>query len=108
MHLTAALAVLMLVAISGPFELNFARADDIDDRWTGPGWYQVFHSTEVYLIYSGPYASQSACFDYVKGLSPSYSAKMSKKYGRYGDEKNGWVFYCHELKSKAEWHDMAQ
>ena len=105
---TSAFALFLLLAVTGTPGLNLARADDVDDKWTGPGWYQVFYSTGVHLIYSGPYANQNACFDYVKSLSPEYEAKMSRKYGTYGDEDNGWVFYCMNLNTKAEWHDMAQ
>jgi hypothetical protein len=101
-------AALAATAAFGTFGLNPARADDVDDKWTGPGWYQVFYSTGVHLIYSGPYTSQNACFDYVKSLSPSYQAGMSQKYGTYGDRDNGWVFYCSKLNTKAEWHDMDQ
>ncbi len=33
---------------------------------------------------------------------------MNQKYGTYGDKDNGYLFYCVQLDSKAQWHDMDQ
>jgi hypothetical protein len=88
---------------------GLARAEDNpDDDWKGPGFYQVFYSTDVYLIYSGPYATKQACVDYVQSLSDDYMKNMTQKYGDYGDMANGWLFECIPLNTKAEWHDLDQ
>ena len=111
MNLSLKRIVASAVILSGAmWAAGFARADDFDDddAWKGPGFYEVFYSTGVYLIYSGPYATQDACLAYVKGLGDSFVNEMSAKYGTYGDEDNGWVIYCMPLNTKAECHDLDQ
>lgn len=101
-----ALAAILGAAV---WATGFARAgDNPDDDWKGPGFYEVFYSTGVYLIYSGPYANEQACDDYVKALSDDYMNKMIQKYGDYGDVTNGWLFECIPLNSKDEWHELDQ
>lgn len=86
---------------------NIARGDEEDDKFTGPGWYEIFYSTGVHLIYSGPYASEDACWSYTDGiLTADYIKNMSRKYGKYNDVDNGWLMECRPLKTKAEWIDL--
>ncbi len=101
--------VFIALFVMAMWRADFARADDNpDDDWKGPGWYQVFYSTDVYLIYSGPYTSQDACIAYVKSLSDDYMSEMTQKYGTYGDEDNGWLFECMPLNTKDDWHELDQ
>jgi hypothetical protein len=105
--LNAAFVALLATAILGTLGLSFARADDDDNGWKGPGWYQVFYGTGVYLIYSGPYADQDACNSYVQQrlADEGYMKEMYQKYGTYGDHDHGFDFYCVTLNSKTELPD---
>lgn len=100
----AILVVMTAVIATGR---NVARADEEDDKFTGPGWYEIFYSTGVYMIYSGPYATEEACSAYTDGiLTDDYIKNMSRKYGKFNDIDNGWLMECRPLKTKAEWIDL--
>lgn len=94
---------LTLLFISG------ARAND--ENWRSPGWYQVFGSTGYYLIYSGPYESEDACWAYVNKATAdeAYMSNMRAKYGRYNSSANGdWTFFCPHLPSADSAGDISR
>src|ERR1700752_41948 len=101
-----AFATLAVTILSGAFGLNLAHADS-DNGWKGPGWYQVFYSTGVYLIYSGPYATQAAFYDYVQPRldDDDYMKGMGAKYGKYGDGDDDWEFECRPLNAATDLPD---
>ncbi len=106
---TVAVVALLSVATAGALGPKSARANSDDDKyWKGPGIYELFYSTGVYLVYSGPYADVDSCMVRAKKriADAAWMTRMYHKYGDFGDKEHGWTIYCNEIGSKKVFDEL--